>query len=481
MTLMRFGRSDARLILKDFGEVTFYFSFAFLIPIIVSLIYGEGVAGITPYLYSFLICFAIGFVFKKVFYTPKVHSRDIHAFCAIVLIWLILPLIGALPYIFYENASVLDSYFESTSAITTTGLSLIGRTAPLAPSLTFWRSIESWIGGAGIIVLVLVGILRYTKRSKLYEAEGREERLRPSIVNTVKRIWWIYFSLTGIGVGMLLVTNVPLFDAVNYSMSAISTTGISHGGTEFLQVNEGAQIAIAIIMLLGAMSFLIHYRFAKGEWLAYGKDIQNKVMIILLILAFLILLPRFGAMYGAAAAQQDFFHVVSAFTCGGFQTVSAAGWDSFVKLSLAVLMIIGGASGSTAGGIKIMRFWIFLKSIWWRIKKFTLPKDAYFSKKVAGNEIKDEDINTVTVFILLYILFLVIGTIFITFMGDYSASDAFFEVSSAQGNAGITSGITHPGMPAGVEGMLIINMIVGRLEIIPILAGIGFLLSIKRR
>jgi len=481
MGIRTFGKEDGKLILKDFGEISFYFSFAFLVPIIVSLIYNEGMAGVTPYLASFIICISIGYFFKKAFYTKGVHSREIHAFGAIVLVWIIIPLIGALPYIMYQDAGVMDSYFESTSAITTTGLSVIGKGIELPHSLIFWRSLESWIGGVGIIILVLVGILRYTKRTRLYEAEGREDRLRPSVVNTVKKIWWIYFSLTGIGILMLLATDVNAFDAVNYSMSAISTTGIAHTSTGFIDINANAQIALAVIMILGAMSFLIHYRFARGEWLAYGRDVQMRIMLVLLIFAFLMLLPRFSAAFGENAAHQDFFHTVSAFTDGGFQTESAADWDPFMKISLAVLMTIGGASGSTAGGIKLIRLWIFLKSISWRIRSFTLPKNAVFAKKVAGKEVKDEDISMVNIFILLYLLFLGIGTMFIMFVGDYEADDAFFEVSSAQGNAGITTGISEPGVTAPVQGMLIINMIVGRLEIIPILAAIGFVLNIKRR
>ena len=131
---------------------------------------------------------------------------------------------------------------------------------------------------------------------------------------------------------------------------------------------------------------------------------------------------------------------------------------------------------------KFIRIWVFIKSLWWKAKEAVLPENAYFAKKIGGKKVEDKEIGIVYIFILLYILFLVLGTFVISYTDpSYRTEDVFFEVSSAQGNAGLTAGITSASMHGGAKLMLIANMIIGRIEIIPLLFGIGFLLNIKRR
>ena len=180
-------------------------------------------------------------------------------------------------------------------------------------------------------------------------------------------------------------------------------------------------------------------------------------------------------MMPSLGIESALFHAFSALTCGGFALISeplAGLWPDFVKLTLIFAMFVGGSSGSTAGGIKMARFLIFIKSIWWKAKEVLLPRNAMFARKFENIPVSSERIRDICLFILLYITFIFIGTSVLTFNG-VGLANALFEVVSAQGNAGISVGVTHAGMNSINELMLIINMFVGRLEIIPIFSLLG--------
>lgn len=479
--MYNFGLEDLKVILRDFGEITFYFSVAFLLPIIISLLYGEGIKPIMYFLIPCAITLAVGFGFKKLFATHK-ETRKMHAFNTVILVWFLLPLFGAFPYMLH-GIGAGDAYFDSVSAFTTTGITPIRNQAGFTNSMMFWRSLEAWIGGAGIILLALVGIFTYIKSYKLYQAEGREKRLRPSVRETAKRIWWIYTVLTVFGVILLLISGMGLFDSVNYSMSAISTNGMDTTWRNLANLNNPAtEAALAVIMLLGSFSFYIHYKFLRGKFKAYFGDVQVRLTFILLLLGIMIALPNFMAIYGQTdGIRYAIFHSTSALTAGGFHAADGAQWGSTIKLVLASLMLVGGSAGSTAGGLKLIRFWVFLKSIYWRIKQSVLPERAYFSRKIEGREVEEKEMSTLYFFIILYILIAGIGTLVITQTEGASIGNAMFEVIGAQGNAGLTTGITAPGMNTVSKAMLIINMIVGRIEIIPILYSIGFFMKYKKK
>ncbi|MFW5902354.1 MAG: TrkH family potassium uptake protein [archaeon] len=479
MTIL--GFEDVKVVFRDLGEITMYFSAAFLLPIIVSIIYLEGITELNYFLVPAILTFVFGILLNRLFKTNK-ETKKTHAFSMVVIAWFILPLLGAVPYMMH-GVTPSNAYFDSVSAFTTTGSTpLRGETAAFPNSLMFWRSTQAWIGGAGIIMLALIGIFTYIKSYKLYKAEGREERLRPSIMGTAKRIWWVYILLTIIGVILLLFSGLTIFQSVNYSMSAISTNGMEMIWGELATMNNiRVEISLAIIMVLGSFSFYIHYQFLKKKWKAYLGDVQVRLTLILILLGAFMMLPQFMSIYGLEGIRHSFFHTTSALTAGGFQTLSGVGWSETVKMTLGLLMIIGGSAGSTAGGLKIIRFWIFLKSIYWKIKEYALPDRAYFSRKIEGEEATNKQLSTTYIFILLYILFVVLGAFVITYSEpQVPLGDSLFVTSSSQGNSGLMIGVVNPGMAKITKGVLIFNMIVGRIEIIPILHAIGFLLKYKK-
>lgn len=484
---IRFGLEDVKVIFRDVGHVIEWSAISFLVPIIVSLIYQESHMVMVHFGLIAVLAFVIGYALRKICFTATETDLK-HAFLSAGVLWIVYCGLSALPFVLITGMTFVDSFFESMSALTTTGLTVMAPFLDSAPkSLLFWRSLLSWIGGIGIIVMALVGVLTtYTKSSKLILAEGRTHRIKPHIKNTTKEIWKIYLLLTIVGVLLLYFSGMNIFESINYSMSAISTSGMDLTSTGLAGLNNYfIEASLIIIMLLGAIAFPVHYLFFKKKDLSvYFKDAEFKALIALSVITIVLIFPKMALFYGKdlVAIEQSVFHVVSSLTCGGFAIVPFSdvfNWDDFTKLLLVAVMFIGGSAGSTSGGIKLSRFMIFVKSIYWRIKNVILPKDSFFQRKFEGRVIESSEIREVTQFILLYALFMIIGIIVLTVHGN-DLGNSLFEVVSAQSNAGISTGITHYGMPLGVEIMLILNMWIGRLEIIPVLAFAGFLLSLKR-
>ncbi len=484
---LRIGKEDFRVALKDTGTVLTYSGLSFFIPIIIAILLDKDPFNLLAFALSALGVFALGYILRSI--ETKKETEIKHALLSIVLIWILYCFFASLPFVFLMKTSFLDSFFEAMSSLTTTGLSImVPLLDSMPPSLIFWRTFLGWIGGIGIVLMALIGLITtYSKTSKLLIAEGRGDQLKENLKTSAKKISGIYIVLTVIGIILLLFSGQTLWQATNYSMSAISTNGMDITTVGLTTTNNGwlpigvnnywVEISLVIIMILGAISFSLYYlAFKKKSVMVFFKDSEFRLLMALGIIGTIIVSTKMGLM-------TSFFHTFSAVTCGGFAYLTPAGigsWDDFAKIFLVVLMIIGGSAGSTAGGIKLSRAIIFVKGIYWKIKQSILPENSFFKKSYNGEQINDSQLKEINQFILLWIVFIFIGVIVLAFHG-YGLGNVFFEVASAQSNAGISTGITVPGMPIVVEVMLIINMFVGRLEIIPILASIGLILSLKRR
>ncbi|MFH1587430.1 MAG: TrkH family potassium uptake protein [Candidatus Diapherotrites archaeon] len=490
--LIRVGLDDIKVILRDTGSLLKWSAVIYLIPLIVSIWFrspgfvDETIAFVSVSLISYLV----GLALEKAFKT-EANTGLKHAFMTTAIIWLVFTAFAAVPFVLIQEMSFVDSFFEAMSALTTTGLSMMASSINSAPqSIIFWRSLLSWIGGVGIVLLALIGVLStYTRAAKLMTAEGRADQIKPNLKNSLKQIWAIYFLFTIIGAVLLVIVPNGLdpFTALNYSMSAISTTGMDtvQGGLQTL-VGSGnllwVEIVLVLLMLAGAVSFSVHYLFLRKRQMgAYFQDSEFRIFLLLAVISAFLVIPKFGLEFQQIA--DTIFHIVSALSCGGFAVVPFSEimqWDDFVKLVLVGLMFIGGSAGSTAGGIKISRAWIFAKSVYWQMKRSILPKNSFFKREFEGHEVDDVMIKEISQFIILYGALILIGVLVLVFYG-FPLGSSLFEVVSAQSNVGIGTGITGPAMPLAAKIMLILNMWIGRLEIIPIMAAVGFMLSLGKR
>ncbi len=436
-----------------------------LLPLIVALIYGE--SNYLSFIIPAAISLIIGGIIRRTM-PPGNPLRLKHGMMIACLAWLWAALIGSFIMMLNLNIDFINAYFENMSAWTGSGLTIFLDVEILPKSILFLRSMEQWIGGLGVVIVVIGILIRPgTAASRLYKSEAREERIKPSIPNTVKTIWWIYLFYTLLGIVLYGLAGMSLFDAVNNTMTNLST-----GGMSIKNANIGAYgsdiiyIITIFLMIVGGTSFLVHYRALKGNLKFVLKDIQFQATVIIIALFSI-----FVFLSGKIAPLDSIFNVVSALSCTGSNTQPLTAmlvWPAYVKILIVTCMIMGMAAGSTTGAIKLIRVVTFLKGIYWEIMKILAPEGSVIPRKISGKTVTDVEIREAGAYTALYITFLLFGWIVLSIYG-YDPLNSFFEMASAQGNVGLSMGIVSPTMPDLAEIVMIFSMWIGRLEIIPVL------------
>ncbi len=291
----------------------------------------------------------------------------------------------------------------------------------------------------------------------------------PQLVNTPKVIFEIYLVLTLLGVYLYYMNGMNLFDALTHSMTGLGTGGMSTHDESIGYFNSmGIEAVTIFLMIMGAVNFTVHYRmFSSKRLKAFFDDIQVRYMFLFLAPTVLLLadvLVKSGDGVGTAL-RQSVFHAVSAITCTGFGIADLGKYPELGKFLIAILMVVGGGAGSTAGGIKLIRVTLMYESLKWTLQQAILPRGAVIKRKVGEYVFTESDIQEVMSFTMTYIAILLAGTVYTSFRLGTSLVNSFFEVASAQGNVGLSVGITSPALPLDIKILLILHMWIGRLEI----------------
>lgn len=468
---------DLKIIFRDIGNLLLIVSALSLLSISISLIFGEYYA-VFALLETALIS-AVSGIFLKYLCRNAGDVKLKHAMAISSIAWLAIPLFSALPFIMIQGMTPLNSVFESVSGWTGTGLSMIPAPSELTHTIQFWRSLIQWVGGVGVIVLMISIISRPgTAMFFLYRAEGRDDKILPRITGTVRMIWWIYFLLTIISLLILLIVKMPFWDSINHAMVTIGTGGFSVKDASIASYNNPLiEFALIPIMLMGAVPFLVHYKILKGSPGEFLKDLQCRAMLFLIFLTAAGLTLANYANYGGwfLSLRYSLFQIVSGLTCTGLQTAQVHLWTPTAQIIVILVMVLGGAAGSTAGGIKIIRGAALYSGIGWWLDKISMSQRAVVVHKFGEKTLTDENMNALiseaALITFLWFVFLILG-IFVMLQiapQSYHLDDVVFEVASAQGNVGLSTGITSPEMAWFGKIMLIFNMWIGRLEIIPII------------
>ncbi|QDA31056.1 TrkH family potassium uptake protein [Thermococcus indicus] len=462
--------SDDLFVVKNLiGSILQGVGIAYLIPVLLAWFYPDEI--------NYVIYFALPGTFCVLFgawlarHMGKIEDVNLRqAMVSAAFTWLFASAISVVPFMAIAKMSFIDSYFESMSAWTGTGLTMMTNLEGYPHILLFWRAWMQWLGGIGIVLVALTVLIRPgVAAARLYRAEARSERILPNLVNTSKVIFQIYFVLTVVGVYLYYINGMPLFDAVTHSMTGLGTGGMSTHDLSIGYFNSTSIEAVTIfLMIMGAVNFTVHYRmFVSKHLKPFFEDIQVRYMFIFLVPAVAITaysLIQVGDNVGDSL-RQAVFHSVSAITCTGFGIADLRRYPELGKFIIGILMVIGGGAGSTAGGIKLIRVTLMYESLKWTIQQAILPRGAIIKRKVGNYLFTEEDIQEVMSFTITYIALLLFGTVYTMLRMGTSLVDSFFEVASAQGNVGLSVGITSTYMPVDMKVLLILHMWIGRLEI----------------
>ncbi|AXV38648.1 MAG: TrkH family potassium uptake protein [Methanobacteriaceae archaeon] len=483
----RLNRRELYSIFHYTGWVLILLGIALILPIIVALIYNEG-----NYILPFLISSAISLVIGAILFKLFENKKEISLKSAMIFstgIWLLVSALGALPYFLSGELSLLDSYFEAMSGFTTTGFSMIPNIDTIGYSLNFWRSFTQWLGGIGIIVLLLTVLSSPSVNiMRMYIAEAREERILPSIRHTTRIIFYIYTSFTIFGFILFLTAGMPVYDSVFHAFTTLSTGGFGMHNTSLGYYNSfWIEIVAIIIMMIGATNYALHYTVLKGNWKEYFKDIETKLLYILLLIstALITFMLLKNHSYGDnifLTLRYSFFQAVSAITTTGLQTAAVKDvltkWVGLGTFLLTLLMLIGAGSCSTGGGIKWLRTAVSIKNVWWQIKDYLLPSKAVTVRKihhVRDIKVSDTLLRSIGIFIFVY-LAIYISSVIVVMMFYQDIAMVIFEVASALGNVGLSSGLLTPSSPAAVKIVFIIDFWIGRLEVWSVLLFVSIIL-----
>lgn len=436
-----------------------------LVPVLFSLLAGEFRYTVIFGIIALVLTAAGFFIYRR----RESSARELQlkdGLAVTALSYLLFSLVNA--FAFLDVMPFIDGLFETMSGFTTTGLTVLDVTA--APrTLLFFRSYSQWIGGLGIIVISLAVLLRPGKAIfQLYSTEFGQENIKGSVIATARIVTRIYLILTGLGFLAFLLSGMSLFDALIHILSTLPTGGFSsHADSIGHFQGTAVPSVIGLFMILGAVSFPLYYRLARKDLKSLWTSMQLRGLIALLVASTVLFFILLGPV--RPRALQAFFQAVTSLTTTGYNILDNSVFSPSGKVLTIVLMNIGGTTGSTAGGIKIFRLLTVLAMMRWLVLQALLPKEARLPLAIGRLKMADEEIKVLMAFLCAYLILLGLSTFAVLWIEGASFLDTLFETSSALGTVGLSTGLTSPGLSLWTKLILILNMWMGRLEIIPVL------------
>ena len=484
---------NLRLLAFVLGEIAVIIGALMSIPLFMAIGYGEDTT-ILGFGIAIGACLLLGVV--GILVRPPKDKRDMRStsgFAMCALFWIFIALVSAIPFrVSGYIPHYIDALFETVSGYTTTGASILQNVEALPKSLLFWRSLTQFIGGMGVLVFVIVFI---PKHDKMSTALAKAEIPGPQFGKIVSKLrftslilYAIYIVMTFILVGILCALKMPVFDSFCHAFSTASTGGFGVKAASIAYYNSvGIEVTLTIFMLLFSVNFTVYYLILIGQFV---KAIRNEELIwfftifaaaVALIVANLMTSKTYTSF--GTALKDAAFNVSSLMSTTGFGIADYTKWPVFSRIVLFAVMCIGGCAGSTAGGLKVSRIVILSKSSIIYVKKTLSPRSVY-TAKMDGTPIDETTRRNVKSFFIIYI-FIMVASVLLISVGnnDFGAFDAFETNVSAViacfNNVGPGSGAVGPtGNYAGytifAKLVLCFDMLLGRLEILPILLLFNF-------
>lgn len=485
----KFTLVDFRVVAHYLGVLMLFLSIALCIPLAVAIVMGEWEPA-SRYFFAMAVSLAIGSVFRLFMVNPRRLTTK-QALAVTAFAWLVLTLVGAIPLSLSGHfGSYLDAVFEAMSAWTTTGASLVQDLDHMSTADNMWRFTMQCIGGQGVVVIALsLGLFGRAVDSSLYSSEGRSEHVIPNIMQTTRFIVRFSAAVIIAGTAILLVICLLLgmdpvrafFNGLWLAVASFNTGGMTAMSTGILYYNCGfLEVVVMVLIVMGSINFTLHGEVWRGRIEQFFRDIEVRTLFVWLTVvtcAFVATLCASG-LYSdlPTLLRRSVFTVVSAFSSTGFQTISTNQLTTVISsgalLILVFCMAVGGSSGSTTGGIKVMRVGILAKETFAYIKDLLAPSSArqavtYYH--VGKRRIDAGLVRANLAVLLLYGIAFLVTTIVALAYG-YDAAPSMFEAVSMTSNIGMSAGIISPGMPEVLKVLYIFDMWAGRLEFVTLIA-----------
>ena len=469
---------NRRLIINVLGKIMTVEGVLMIFPVITALYYKEK-HSVISFVIPMAMLIALGLLFASVRTRSKnVFARDGYIMTAVA--WIVLSFFGALPFVFSgEIPDLIDAVFETVSGFTTTGASILTDVEALSKSMLLWRSFTHWIGGMGVLVFVMAVIPLASGSGNLQlvraESPGPDVgKLVPKTAQSARILYAIYAGLTVIEFTMLAAGGMPVFDSICITFGTAGTGGFGVLNSSIASYSVYSQIVITVFMVLFGVNFSIYYLFICGRIKDALKSEELRVYLGIYLSFSLLIAYNIHTIYQSASqcVLLSFFQVGSIMTTTGFSTANFAAWPELSRYLLMLLMCIGACAGSTGGGIKISRMCLLFKTAHHEIHKLLHPRSVSvvrFEKK----RMDDGIVKTAHVYLMLYIMIIGISVLVVSF-DEYDFTSNFSAVLATFNNIG--PGLSRVG-PLGNYSLysalsklvLIIDMLLGRLEIFPIL------------
>ena len=469
------------IIQRILGLLMVLFSFTMLPPVVVGWIYND--LSIAPFIKGFLLVLIVGAVLWFPVRHRKRELRLREGFLVVVLFWSVLGISGSAPLMFSEELQIsfVDAVFESVSALTTTGATVITGLDDLPKSILFYRQQLQWLGGMGIIVLA-VAILPMLGIGgiQLYRAEApgpvKDSKLTPRIKGTAKLLWIIYLTFTVACAVAYYIAGMDVFDAISHSFSTVAIGGFStHDASMGYFGSHAIELVAVVFMLLSGANFSLHFLAWRSLSLkTYQRDSEFRLYGLLIVLLTIVALAYLYFMHVYGSFSESYYHamfqVVSIATTTGFTTTDYSHWPGFLPVLLVLASFVGGCAGSTGGGMKVIRVLLLFKQGWREVLRLIHP-NARIAIKLNKKPVDRSVIQAVWGFFSVYIAIFVLFMLILMAAGMDQVT-AFSAVAATLNNLGPGLGeVAQNYQEVGdfSKWLLCLSMLMGRLEIFTLL------------
>ena len=472
----------ALTVVHALGLMLVVFSVTYLMPVGVSLAYNDGT--MIDFALAMVWTAAIGILMWMLTRRHKGELSIRHGYLLVVAMWTAMPAVATLPLLLAINGlSFTDAYFETMSGLTTTGATVLTGLDHLPPAINIWRHELNWVGGLGIIVLAVAVLpLLGIGGRQLFKAETpgpiKESALTPRIADTARNLWVVYLGITLACIGALKWAGMNWLDAVCHAFSAMGLGGFSTHDASVGYFNSPLiELVMIVFMLIAVINFATHFIALRARSFAPYKNDAEAVASLGLILGSCVGIAFFLWWQGVypsfwTALRHASFNLVSIATSSGYASVDYAQWPIFAPLWMMLLTAIAASSGSTGGGIKMMRTLVLIKQAGRELLRLLHPA-AVNPMKIGGHVVPNNIVFAVLGFIFLYFMTIVTLT-FVLLISGLDFISAFTAVLASVNNCGPGLGVVGPasnyqGLTDFQTWVCTFGMLAGRLEIFTVL------------